>query len=412
VSAGLGGWNVEGARIARTCADVVSDLDGSSVRRCTQLVVDPSGILVTYDPVRRVLTRERSEAETVNSELPDEFDDPRLLAAGPDGVVYIELPNVWPDPSDVIAVALVPGDTGRVIERWDGVLPVGDLDVLASSSGLVVSGWYETGPRPSIDRAPIVPWITRDSSIITVPTLLATFDDANSTVSANGWMWSLAERSVVGDQPGASWVVPTFDGGFLALYSQTNGDQRAELIRGWRNGVLEYAEFPMSPVRIDGSIVLEPQGTVLLPTTDGYLRVAPFEEQPTGWTGGLQVDPTSATATAVGLDAFLDTIDWPVEGQSHVWPWGTGPVAFANAVAGPASSAAEVRTIEATFTAGDEVAVSVTIEGLLDDSVYGVRYVMLITWLDGPGFRIERIDWASSCQPDRGHQDYSSELCV
>jgi hypothetical protein len=43
--------------------------------------------------------------------------------------------------------------------------------------------------------------------------------------------------------------------------------------------------------------------------------------------------------------------------------------------------------------------------------VYGSRLVMHIS-LDQPGFRVARIDWSNTCQPDRGHQDYRAELCT
>jgi hypothetical protein len=95
-----------------------------------------------------------------------------------------------------------------------------------------------------------------------------------------------------------------------------------------------------------------------------------------------------------------------------VWPWGTSPIAFANAVAGGSpTSPSELRTIEQGPVDGSTVVVNVTTEGFLDDSVHGTRLIMHIS-LDQPGFRIVRIDWSNTCRPGRGQQDYQAAYCT
>ena len=56
--------------------------------------------------------------------------------------------------------------------------------------------------------------------------------------------------------------------------------------------------------------------------------------------------------------------------------------------------------------------VTVTLDGLLDDSVAAVRYAFEMTAAPGAPMRITTGTWAQRCQPDRGHQDFSTELCV
>jgi hypothetical protein len=291
------------------------------------------------------------------------------------------------------------------------VLPVGDADVLPAPTGLVVSGWHDPGLRPSPERTPSVPWVGRGGGAPS-PIAPGMFDDANNLVQAHNWQWSVDDRRVIAEQPGTSVVKPTFDGGFILAYSETTGAMRTELIRGWRDGTVEYLELPMSWVALDGSLFLEPQGTVLVPNGESFARLAPFENRTTGWEGRLQLDVDAGTVTPVGLDEYLDTIIWPPSGQSHVWPWGTSPVTFASAVAGGApSSPSELRSIHEGPVESSTVVVIVTTEGFLDDSVHGTRLVMNIS-LDQPGFRIVRIDWSQACQPGRGHQDYQAEYCI
>ncbi len=406
----LAGWAWEGAGIRRSCGDVWWQQQQMSQRRCTELAIGPDGIPVSYDPLSRRITRERREdAGTVTFVLPTQYVDASLLAAGPDDVVYLALDNPVPTASDVLAVSLSPDDVGRVIRRFPTALATADADVLTGPTGLLVSGWHDLGPRPEPAHAPAVPWVDRAGSTPS-PMAAGSFDDAQSVVRAGNGQWTLIHRRVVAEQPGSSAVLPTFDGGFIAAYSETTGRMRTELFRGWRDGSVVSVELPLRWPDLDGSLVLEPQGTVLVPNGDSFARLAPFDTHPNGWDGRLRIDLASGTATAVGLDDFLDRITWPSSGQADVWPWGTSPVAVANAVAGTPSSPAELRTIEQGPPEGTSTVVTVTTEGLLDDSVYGRRLVVHLA-VDQPGFRVQRIEWSNACQPGRGHQDYRPALC-
>lgn len=60
--------------------------------------------------------------------------------------------------------------------------------------------------------------------------------------------------------------------------------------------------------------------------------------------------------------------------------------------------------------AGPET-VTVTLDGLLDDSVRAERWTLDFE-PDGDTYRLTAATWAQRCQPGRGHQDFSPELCT
>jgi hypothetical protein len=246
-----------------------------------------------------------------------------------------------------------------------------------------------------------VEWIDRDAAD-TVPNGVewAWFDDAGRVVGLDDREWSTPDRTVVPEQPGSSQVVATFDGGFIATYAEGTGELRAEIIRGWPDGTVEYWVLPGSWLEL-GSPVPEPMGTVLLPVGGGFYRVAPFDDR-TPDLGTPSVDLETGQVDVEALDAAFQALaaDDPLRTL--------GPEALANAIAGPVASPAELRTMTPGPTdVGSRIAV--TTERHLDDSVYGTRYDMELLGDLSP---IQAITWSQTCQPDRGHQDYQSELCV
>jgi hypothetical protein len=54
---------------------------------------------------------------------------------------------------------------------------------------------------------------------------------------------------------------------------------------------------------------------------------------------------------------------------------------------------------------------TVTLDGVLDDSVRSERYVLSLA-RDGDVWRLESAVWAQRCRPGRGHEDYSAEPCI
>jgi hypothetical protein len=86
-------------------------------------------------------------------------------------------------------------------------------------------------------------------------------------------------------------------------------------------------------------------------------------------------------------------------------------IEFANAGQGQAATTSVIASEGAEGNA-DEASVTVTREGLADDSVRAVRYVILLdrngdgTWNVRSAQRLQR------CHEGRGHQDFSPQLCT
>jgi len=56
--------------------------------------------------------------------------------------------------------------------------------------------------------------------------------------------------------------------------------------------------------------------------------------------------------------------------------------------------------------------VTVTKEGLADDSVGALRYVLEFERQASGSWRLRSAAWAQRCQGGRGHQDFTPELCI
>jgi hypothetical protein len=61
---------------------------------------------------------------------------------------------------------------------------------------------------------------------------------------------------------------------------------------------------------------------------------------------------------------------------------------------------------------GDEASVTVIKDGLADDSVGAIRFVLDFKRQGDGSWRLRSAKWAQRCQVGRGHQDFSTELCV
>ena len=55
--------------------------------------------------------------------------------------------------------------------------------------------------------------------------------------------------------------------------------------------------------------------------------------------------------------------------------------------------------------------VTVTASGLRDDSIRAERFVLELERRDDRTWRIRSATWSQRCQPGRGHQSFSAELC-
>jgi hypothetical protein len=85
-------------------------------------------------------------------------------------------------------------------------------------------------------------------------------------------------------------------------------------------------------------------------------------------------------------------------------------IEFAHAGEGQAATTSILAT-EGPEGGGDEASVTVTRAGLADDSVRAVRYVIALERGGDGTWRLRSAQRLQQCQPDRGHQDFSPQLC-
>lgn len=389
--------------------------DGSGIAEpclgCTGVVVGADGVPVSYDRVARTLVRHA--VPPVETTLPEAYGDSAFVYhLGPDDVVYLQVAALVPDgdglAADVVAVSLADDDAGREIGRWPGVVDnVGDSELVATRQGLVnvnCCGMEVVRPDPA---APIaVPWLDRageaiesSAAMISVevsyPTLVVNRHDL---VPAATTTWTL-EPGADWQPRGMPWIVPTFDGGFVASIFAGQGPTIA---RGWPDGTVDTIVLS----GLTWPDALDPSGRMLIADDGFFVRADPFDDSgsagPSFWDGRAEIDtgPTGAISLP-GIDEAIDA------GPR----WAADPVAFANAVAGR-PDVNEIRSVTAVQVSEFEWNVAVTTSNLFDDSTNAVRWELVLGRGDDGRFRFRSGTQTWSCVPGRGHQDFSRELCI
>lgn len=388
-----------------------SGIEGSCVRatpNCTQLVHAADGTPVTYEPTTRVLTRHSTPEVSVT--LPESYGGAGyVLHAGPDDVVYLQVAPAVPgeQAADVVAVRLAADDSGREVGRWADVANnVGDSELVPTSEGLVnVNCCGPDAVRPAPQGEVLVPWLDRSGAEIvsdapmirveiTYPSLTVHRDDP-ITGDTRSWTY----------QPGGDWmprgmprIVPTFDGGFIAA---EYGSAGTSIARGFVDGTVEQIVLD-DPVLFADSI--DPAGRFLLGDTElegWFVRVDPFPDRVDRWDDSAEVDTFTGTIDLGHTDAAIDA------GAG----WASDPVAFTDAVS-RAPDVNELRMITAERRSDTEWVVTRTTSNFFDDSVRADRWELVLNRGEDGRFRFVSGQWSQACQPDRGHQDFSTELCV
>lgn len=124
------------------------------------------------------------------------------------------------------------------------------------------------------------------------------------------------------------------------------------------------------------------------------------------WDQFPEVDRTSGEVAVGEFNAYL---------ESARPPWAISPLRASLeflAVEEPLALTTSV-VMEASPPEGaDEALVTVTEDGLADDSVGAIRYVLEFERQADGSWRLLSATWAQRCQSRRGHQDFSTELCV
>lgn len=391
----------------RTLAYEATGISAACVRaslNCTQVVHSPDGTAVSLDPTTRELIRH--SVPPVSTVLPAAYGEaPWLYHAGPAGVVYLQVAPVSQDgdeiAADLVAISLASGDGGREIARWSGVTDrVGDTDLVATADGLVQVGCCGPDPvRPAPDAPVLVPWVDLDGD--SVPPLNATM---RATIELPSVTIARTDTTTGGTrewkvEPANDWlprgmptVVPTFDGGFVAAFPGTTG---TAIVRGWPDGVLDQIVLTDAP-----PVSLDRNGRLVAidTTTARVVRIEPFADRTARPGQEPVVDVAAGTVTITGLEELRA-------------PWVFDPVAFGDAVRGPIAPN-EQRTIDAVRRSDTEWVVTVTTSNFFDDSVFADRWELTLERGDDGRFDAAAGTWSNSCQPGRGHQDFSNELCV
>ncbi|MFN3258490.1 MAG: hypothetical protein ACE37B_22640 [Ilumatobacter sp.] len=378
---------------------------------CTGVVVGADGVPVSYDRVARTLVRH--SVPPVETTLPEAYGDSAFVYhLGPDDVVYLQVAALVPDgdglAADVVAVSLADDDAGREIGRWPGVVDnVGDSEIVATRQGLVnvnCCGMEVVRPDPAAQIA--VPWLDRNGQAIestaamisvevSYPTLVV---NRNDLVPAATTTWTF-EPGADWQPRGMPWIVPTFDGGFVASIF---GGQEVTIARGWPDGTVDTIVLS----GLTWPDALDPSGRILIADDGFFVRADPFDETAVGsaayWDGRAEIDtgPTGAISLP-GIDEAIDA------GPT----WAADPVKFANAVAGR-PDVNEIRSITAVQVSEFEWNVAVTTSNLFDDSTNAVRWELVLERGDDGRFRFRSGTQTWSCVPGRGHQDFSRELCI
>jgi hypothetical protein len=85
-------------------------------------------------------------------------------------------------------------------------------------------------------------------------------------------------------------------------------------------------------------------------------------------------------------------------------------IEFAHAGAGQAATTSVV-VFEGPEGSADEATVTVTREGLADDSTRALRYLIVLERADDESWRLRSARRTQRCQPGRGSQAFSTKLC-
>jgi hypothetical protein len=387
----IGDFPTERSRITRQCAD------GTFVG-CTQLALAPDGTTVSFDPRSGTLTMHA--VPPVSTVLSADLGDPAIVAVGPDDVVYlsVQAPGIDDPVGDLVAVSLAAGDGGAEIRRWPSTLDrSGDTELVATPAGMAEVGCCDAAPvRPAPDVEARFPWVRRDGTVTeaAIPYLQVRYDTMQ--VQRDGTAWPLrldADEHLLRGMPA---MVATFDGGVIATFVRLDGS--ATIVRAWPDGTTDELVLDRPPA------LVEPTGTVVGVVDDGddrFVRADPWLDRRIDWEGSLELDTDDWSLTAPGLDAFLSAADPS---------WERDPVAFADAVVGPAALN-EVRSIRVVADDPTGVSVEVVTSNFFDDSVFASRQQLELTRLGGD-LRLTAGTASQVCQPDRGQQTFEAELCV
>jgi hypothetical protein len=123
----------------------------------------------------------------------------------------------------------------------------------------------------------------------------------------------------------------------------------------------------------------------------------------TGWPG--PAPRPDGVVPVAAFNAFLDT--------NHA-TWTRSPLRTSVEFLQLDDTTAFTTTVRVTTNpdAREQADVVATPDGLLDDSVHATRFEVHLTRRSDASWRLTSARWSQQCQLNRGHQDFTPELCV
>jgi hypothetical protein len=385
---------------------------------CTQLASTEDGRLVVFDPVDNAMVVYDAIGQVIETTVPlamslaGQF--PLLGHIGPDDVAYFSVvpPGVNDPVSDLIAIPLRGPSAGAVVARYTGLDGSGDSELAPQAAGFATVGCCEPlAARPAPDAA-VYPYVDSNGAPITsaAPHFRLDLGESGNRVvriddSSEGVVFALP--SALAAPRGMPELVATADGGALALDVLYGSTQTFGVIarfnRDWPENDVDNSDVFFVPVPQGqpdaGVVLLERTGTVIVLSGSSYVRATLEDVATRGWPGRVVVDSATGAVAVSGLDAYIAEArpDWARYADTLALQLVQ--------VVGPNESL----TWEYDETTG---VLTVTTSGFLDDSVAASR-ITAQTSRDADGLlRITSATYGVRCQLERGHQDFSVELCV
>lgn len=141
-------------------------------------------------------------------------------------------------------------------------------------------------------------------------------------------------------------------------------------------------------------------------TVTGTTTVTTTAPTPPGtWTGPPEPLPASGVLPVDAFNAHTESVDEP---------WERDLTATVDEFVGRDEIEAPSVSFQATSgpEGGGPANATLTLDGLLDDSVRARRYDLTLSRREDGTWRIDSASWSQRCQEGRGHQAFTPELCA
>jgi hypothetical protein len=173
--------------------------------------------------------------------------------------------------------------------------------------------------------------------------------------------------------------------------------------RGGRGRVI--AAPVTAPVRVRPSASISTP-TVPAPTSTTSTTVAP------GTTSSTSPSLSNWTTPPENPDGSIAVSDFNAHLDSEHPPWVSSPERIANEFLNTDAIDAFAVLTSVTAMTSQTADVVVNADGLRDDSVHAARYNLRLIRHQDQTWRLASVAWSQQCQPNRGHQDFTTELCL